>query len=511
VAGRVEALGEAAPVVPLRRGGGHTRGSTLLPAPLPKPLPTPLAVAVGSAAATGASGVVRMAAALVVVGALTLSSVVVTGAGPAGAAGIASTPAPAGGEPTMEGPADQSGDEPGEEPAPSPLESLRPLIRGAVDELDTVAATAAALAAERAGLEALATERRATVIEVGGTRRATALERLRRAEVSVERARGRRDATAAQAERLTIQAQRVAMGLYLEGEPILAEGLLPGRNPLSAVVAHETVRAGVKAATDAYRTVQSRLALLESSLARRVDGLRRAEAALADIDAEVAALEAEAAEADAAIVEIDRWAPLVNLAALDAQNRVVGLLELGGSPAHRAAEPTLSILGPSRLSAGQLAAWLASPGGGGVEPGRAAELATAYVEEGAAVGVRGDVAVAQAVLETAGFRFTGSNNFAGIGHCDSCPRGFAYPTLREGVRAQVQLLRAYADPDLDPATLPGGPVAGLSLDALSVKGCCESWWGLTGVWATALHYGGSILRLYESAVAHASSSAPPPD
>jgi len=254
--------------------------------------------------------------------------------------------------------------------------------------------------------------------------------------------------------------------------------------------------------------VQSRLEVLEASLARRLDAYGRAEAALAAVDADVTGLESEAVAADARVAEIDAQLPLLNLAAVDVQDRIVGLLQLGGSPAHRAVEPTLSILGPSRLTAGQLASWLTTPGGGGIEPSRAAELAAAYIEEGAAVGVRGDVAAAQAVLETGGFRFTGSNNFAGIGHCDSCPRGFAYPTLREGVRAQVQLLRAYADRDLDPSTLPGGPVAGLGLGTLSVKGCCESWWGLTGVWATALHYGGSILRLYESAIAHALALPP---
>ena len=455
------------------------------------------------AAVTGATRVL----ALVVMAAMLAAAVVVAGVDPVAAAGSVAGEDPAAGESP---PAADDAEE-GEVPPPSPLETLRPTIRSAVGELDTAAAGVAGLAAERSRLLALATERRATVAEVGGTRRATALGRLQRAEVSVARARERRDATAAQAERLTTQAQRVAMGLYLEGEPLLAEGLLPGRNPLSAVVAHESVRAGVKAATDAYRTVQRRLTLLEDSLARRIEGRQRAEAALAVIDAEVAVLEAEAVEADTAIAEIDRWVPLLRLAAAEAQDRVVGLLQLGGSPAHRAADPTLSILGPSQLSAQQLASWLETPVGGGLEPGRAAELATAYVEEGEAVGVRGDVAVAQAVLETGGFRFTGSNNFAGIGHCDSCPRGFAYPTLREGVRAQVQLLRAYADADLDPTSLPGGPVAGLSLGALSVKGCCESWWGLTGVWATALHYGGSILRLYESAVAHAASLSPSPD
>lgn len=412
--------------------------------------------------------------------------------------------------PVGAGAQDLAVDAPNVESAPSPLETLRPAIRGAVDDLDGAAAVTVELQADRARLAGVAAERRATIVELGGSRRAGLVERLRRATLSVERARTRRDVVAAQADRLASQAQRVAMGLYLEGEPILAEGLLPGGNPLSAVVAHESVRASVKAATDALRTAQSRLDVLEDSLSRRVVGLRGAEQALAEVDAEMATLGQEAAEADAAVAELDTRLPLVALAAFAAQDRVVGLLQWGGSPAHRAADPTLSILGPAQLTAAQVASWLTSPAGGGLDAALAEELAVAFLEEGAAVGVRGDVAVAQAVLETGGFRFTGANNFAGIGHCDSCPRGFAYPTLREGVRAQVQLLRAYADANLDPSTLAGGPVAGLELGKLSVKGCCVSWWGLTGVWATALHYGGSILRLYESAVAHAASLPPSP-
>lgn len=399
---------------------------------------------------------------------------------------------------------------PDEDQAPSPLEALRPAIRTDLRELDTFAAALADLRSQRTQLVELAAQRRADLDELGATRRNAAQARVERATVSVERARQRHETTLEQRQRLTTQAQRVAMGLYLEGEPLLAEGLLPGRNPLSAVVAHELVRAGVKAATDAYRTVQSRLTILEASLDRRMTAMARAEAALAVIDAEAADLASAITDADAAVADLDAREPLLVLAVLAAQERVVALLEQGGSPAHRAVDPSLTILGPSRLSADQLASWLTTPSGGRVEPGRAAELASAYVEEGAAVGVRGDVAAAQAVLETAGFRFTGTNNFAGIGHCDSCPRGFAYPTLREGVRAQMQLLRAYADAELDPETLPGGPVSGLGLSGLWVKGCCVSWWGLTGVWATALHYGGSILRLYESALDHAASlpSAP---
>ena len=54
-------------------------------------------------------------------------------------------------------------------------------------------------------------------------------------------------------------------------------------------------------------------------------------------------------------------------------------------------------------------------------------LAQLFIEEGAAESVRGDIAFAQAYLETGGFDFPSNgqvsaddNNFAGLGACDSC-------------------------------------------------------------------------------------------
>ena len=38
-----------------------------------------------------------------------------------------------------------------------------------------------------------------------------------------------------------------------------------------------------------------------------------------------------------------------------------------------------------------------------------------------------------------------NNNFAGIGACDSCGNGFQFSSALNGVRAQIQLLRNYAD------------------------------------------------------------------
>lgn len=82
------------------------------------------------------------------------------------------------------------------------------------------------------------------------------------------------------------------------------------------------------------------------------------------------------------------------------------------------------------------------------------ELADMFLEEGKLEGVRGDVAFAQSILETGFFQFGGivtpyMNNYAGIGALNGNSSGSAasFPTPREGVRAQIQHLKAYASTD----------------------------------------------------------------
>ena len=91
------------------------------------------------------------------------------------------------------------------------------------------------------------------------------------------------------------------------------------------------------------------------------------------------------------------------------------------------------IMGPIRLTAQNLADFIRR---NGYEPHITVtidELAEYYIEEGEKLGIRGDVAFAQSILETGGFNFAGSmvevedNNYAGIGACDSCHRGFMFP------------------------------------------------------------------------------------
>ena len=73
-----------------------------------------------------------------------------------------------------------------------------------------------------------------------------------------------------------------------------------------------------------------------------------------------------------------------------------------------------------------------------------------YISEGAAEGVRGDIAFAQSCLETGNFTFSGSavtldqNNFAGIGVTKNGMKGNSWKTPQIGIRAQIQHLKAYA-------------------------------------------------------------------
>ena len=185
-----------------------------------------------------------------------------------------------------------------------------------------------------------------------------------------------------------------------------------------------------------------------------------------------------------------------------------------------ASAPETPMMSASQLTGPEIAAWFRSTGrtarlgtdeNGG--PMDIEKLATYFVEEGQRYGVRGDVAFAQAVHETGYFGFPeygqvrpGDNNFAGIGACNSCNRGYIYPNARIGVRAQMQLLRNYSDPSITEATLPGGDKALFpNYDRFFLRGIARVWTDLNGRWAVpGTTYGQSIHRtyllMYQSAV-----------
>jgi hypothetical protein len=170
--------------------------------------------------------------------------------------------------------------------------------------------------------------------------------------------------------------------------------------------------------------------------------------------------------------------------------RAVVRSESGSSP-----QWELTIEGASIFTPDELAAWFAQFQ---IVPTRshapASDLARWFVEEGAVEGLRGDVAFAQAILETGSFTnldTVNHNNYSGIGHCDSCPSGWTFPSPQAGVRAQIQLLKSYIyeqpeyQNDLVDRRLRGP------------AGCCQTWNELSGVWASAGGYGAHIMRIYQ--------------
>lgn len=170
-----------------------------------------------------------------------------------------------------------------------------------------------------------------------------------------------------------------------------------------------------------------------------------------------------------------------------------------------------SIMGQSALSGAQLAQWFTTrqpqPSGVFSASVPVGALAQIFVEEGAAEGVRGDIAFIQGLVETGWYRFSGTvpawkNNFSGIGATDTNPAPATFPDARTGARAQIQHLRAYADPT---AVTCGPPTLAYAcvdprFHLVSPKGKAPSWYQMgSGNWATSTTYSTTILRLYNEA------------
>ena len=182
------------------------------------------------------------------------------------------------------------------------------------------------------------------------------------------------------------------------------------------------------------------------------------------------------------------------------------------APAPAAGTP---VLGSSLLSADQIAAWYASTGIVPASPVPVPELAADFIDEGAAQGVRGDIAFAQSMLETGYLRYGGQVkatdlNFSGLGACDSCTRGLAFPTAQLGVRAQIQHLYAYAAAGADPAVL-ARPLADIRFTFVRPYGKAALWEQMGGGnWATDPDYANHVLTLWRSMLAFAGVPAPGP-
>lgn len=133
------------------------------------------------------------------------------------------------------------------------------------------------------------------------------------------------------------------------------------------------------------------------------------------------------------------------------------------------------------------------------------DMVPLYLSEGQAEGVRGDIAFAQSCLETGNFTFQYSavtldqNNFCGLGVTRNGMKGNSFATPQQGIRAQIQHLKAYAtEQALNQACVD-------PRYSLVQKGCAPyvEWLGIQENpegkgWAAGKDYGAKILNILTS-------------
>jgi hypothetical protein len=224
--------------------------------------------------------------------------------------------------------------------------------------------------------------------------------------------------------------------------------------------------------------------------------LRAARKVLADAiaDADLKVADANAKQAARSQAERDH---LEAIAAADQARRT---LRTAGNGPFMPAPLELPLIGLARLSPEDLAGWFERSTYRPRVTTPIADYARWFIEEGNAEGIRGDIAFAQAVLETGGFANGDSvegNNFSGIGHYDNLARGWSFPTPQLGVRAQIQLLKSYAVRKPEYAN----PLVDKRLRGPA--GCCVTWNDLTRKWATDPGYGPKVMFLYSAIVDYA--------
>ena len=173
------------------------------------------------------------------------------------------------------------------------------------------------------------------------------------------------------------------------------------------------------------------------------------------------------------------------------------------------------IMGAAVATADQMKAYLKAKNPNAAQS--VLDMVPLYLFEGAAEGVRGDIAFAQSCLETGNFTFSGSavtldqNNFCGMGVTANGLKGNSFDTPQLGIRAQVQHLKAYGSTE---------PLENACIDPrfkYVVRGCAKvvEWLGQKENpqgkgWATGAGYGERIIAILKAILATAGGAAPAP-
>ena len=188
---------------------------------------------------------------------------------------------------------------------------------------------------------------------------------------------------------------------------------------------------------------------------------------------------------------------------------------MGGGAAAPSGVSGTKIMGAAVATADQMKAYLKAKNPKVAQS--VLDMVPLYLSEGAAEGVRGDIAFAQSCLETGNFGFAGSavtldqNNFCGMGVTANGMKGNSFSTAQLGIRAQVQHLKAYASTE---------PLKNECIDPrfkYVARGCAEvvEWLGQKENpqgkgWATGAGYGEKIVTILKAILATAGGTAPAP-
>ena len=126
-------------------------------------------------------------------------------------------------------------------------------------------------------------------------------------------------------------------------------------------------------------------------------------------------------------------------------------------------------------------------------------IAEAFYNVGQRYGIRGDIALCQAIIETGWFRFDNgtavqpeSHNYCGLGVTRRGSPGCSFLSIEDGVTAMVQHLFAYCCT----SPLPEGESVLDPRFNFVNRGCAPTWEHLSGRWAMNPTYGSEILRLF---------------
>ena len=130
------------------------------------------------------------------------------------------------------------------------------------------------------------------------------------------------------------------------------------------------------------------------------------------------------------------------------------------------------------------------------------DIVNLYWVEAEREGVRPDIALAQALVETGYFGYGGTvkpkqNNFCGLGTTGKKVKGAKFKSPEIGVRAHIQHLLAYSVMK-KPSTNIVDPRYDLAHAIRKERGFIDKWSGLQGTWAMGSQYCEKIMVIYQA-------------